>query len=102
MFLKWAETDRLEADWSQAQTPAPQLRAALAQAWRGTGLSLERVLLDIHSGRILGAWGIWLVDAAAVLFLVLAASGVWLWSRRRSAIREHRRNRAMHGKHASS
>lgn len=25
-------------------------------AYRGTGLPLERVTLDIHSGRILGEW----------------------------------------------
>lgn len=98
MFLEWSETDTLDAEWAQSEATAPQLRAALEQAWRGAGLSLERVLLDIHSGRILGNWGIYLVDAAAVLFLVLAASGVWLWSRRRAGIREHRKNRAGHGR----
>mgnify|MGYP001550032937 CR=1 FL=1 len=99
MFLEWTETDSLDAEWAQAVTPAAELRAALEQAWRGSGLSVERVLLDIHSGRILGSWGIYLVDAAAILFLVLAASGVWLWSRRRAGIREHRKNRATRGRH---
>ena len=96
MFLEWSESDTLDAEWAQAESPAPKLRAALEQAWRGAGLSLERVLLDIHSGRILGSWGIYLVDAAAMLFLLLAASGIWLWSRRRAGIREHRKNRAAH------
>jgi hypothetical protein len=94
MFLEWSETGTLDAEWAQAETPPPELRAALEQAWRGAGLSLERVLLDIHSGRILGSWGIYLVDAAAILFLLLAASGIGLWSRRRAGIREHRKRRA--------
>jgi hypothetical protein len=91
-FLEWHETRELEAEWSRSTAPSPELRAALQQAWRGTNLTLERVLLDLHSGRILGSWGIYLVDAAAVLFLLLAISGVWLWGKRRSAARAHRRH----------
>jgi hypothetical protein len=90
-FLEWHETENLEAEWSRSAAPSPELRSALQQAWRGTGLTLERVLLDLHSGRILGSWGVYLVDAAAVLFLMLAISGVWLWGKRLAAAREHRR-----------
>ena len=90
-FLEWNETDTAEATWSgQIPTP-PGLEAALRQAYRGTGLTLERIILDLHSGRILGNAGVLLVDAAAILFLLLACSGVWLWSRRRASARAHRR-----------
>ncbi len=68
--------------WAVPQPLPTQLKASVIAAHRGTGLPLERVLLDIHSGRILGAWGIYLVDAMAVLFLVLSLTGVWLWIRR--------------------
>ncbi|MFV1973693.1 MAG: PepSY domain-containing protein [Thiohalobacterales bacterium] len=94
-FLEWIETDNLDAVWSESAEPSPALRSALQQAWRGTGVTLERVLLDLHSGRILGSRGIYLVDAAAVLFLVLAISGVWLWGKRRATAQVHRR-----GKHS--
>ena len=90
-FLEWHETDSLEASWASAGQPSQQLARAVQAAYRGTGLSLERVMLDIHSGRILGNWGVYLVDAAAVLFLLLALSGVWLWTRRRRSAREHQR-----------
>jgi len=90
-FLEWHETTSLEADWSRAIEPSPALRTTLQQAWRGTGLTLERVLLDLHSGRIFGSRGVYLVDAAAVLFLLLAISGVWLWGKRRATSRAHRR-----------
>lgn len=92
-FLEWHETEELDAEWSRSTVPSPELLAALQQAWRGTGLSLERVLLDLHSGRFLGSWGVYLVDAAAVLFLLLAISGVWLWGKRRTTARAHRRRR---------
>ena len=90
-FLEWNETDTAEASWS-GQTPTPlELETALRQAYRGSGLTLERIILDLHSGRILGNAGVLLVDAAAILFLLLACSGVWLWSRRRASARTHRR-----------
>ena len=63
---------------------------------RGSGLPVERVLLDLHSGRIFGKPGVYVVDAAAILFLVLAASGVWLWGKRRASARAHARHK-QHG-----
>ena len=47
-------------------------------------ISWERLLLDIHSGRVLGSLGVVLVDLMALLFMLMAASGVWIWSRRRN------------------
>lgn len=90
-FLKWEETARLEAAWVTSTVTPETLKHTLQASYRGTGLPLERVLLDIHSGRILGNWGIYLVDAAAILFLLLALSGIWLWSKRRTSAREHQR-----------
>lgn len=48
-------------------------------------ISWQRVLLDLHSGRWFGAWGVWVMDAAAITMLLLSLSGFWLWwSRRRN------------------
>jgi hypothetical protein len=92
-IIKWREFTDAPINWPVPVQPAPALRTALQQAYRGTGLTLEQVLLDIHSGRILGSHGIYLIDAAALLFLVLAISGVWLWARHLSSARRHRKNR---------
>lgn len=45
-------------------------------------ISLERVLLDAHSGRLLGTWGKYLVDAFAAILFVLLMSGWWLAKKR--------------------
>lgn len=42
-------------------------------------LTWERVLLDLHSGRILGGAGVWLVDGVGVLLICIAFSGVTMW-----------------------
>ncbi|MBV1906671.1 MAG: PepSY domain-containing protein [Pseudomonadales bacterium] len=46
-------------------------------------LSWTRVIQDIHSGRIMGKWGIWTADLAAIMLLVLAVSGLRLLLRER-------------------
>jgi len=43
----------------------------------------------------LGRAGVYLVDAAAIVFLLLAISGVWLWARRQASIKTHRRKTKM-------
>lgn len=79
------------ADWSRPSTLPAELRRRLERAWRGRGLTLERVLLDLHSGRVLGRFGVWLMDAMAAIFVFLAATGLWIWTRRRNGPRRARR-----------
>jgi len=62
----------------------PELEEKLMQAYRGSGLSLERVILDLHSGRIVGQWGVYVVDGAALLFLALVITGLWMWMKQRN------------------
>ena len=49
-------------------------------------LNWERLLLDLHSGRLGSHLGRWLMDSAAVLLILLAVSGLWLWARRPSSM----------------
>ncbi|GAB5562833.1 MAG: hypothetical protein SynsKO_44800 [Synoicihabitans sp.] len=56
--------------------PRAQREAAL-RAYRGEGITLYRVMLDLHSGRLFGSLGVWIVDIAAVVMLFLTFTGVW-------------------------
>ena len=98
-FLEWRETDTLTAQWSRAVPLEETLRVELTSAYRGSGLPVERVILDIHSGRILGTWGVYLVDFIAVLFIALALSGSWLWWRRRISAKTHSKDK--HTRHST-
>ena len=77
--LDWNEYDYLDANWSQASSIPEQLKSELLRQYRGSGLTIERILLDLHSGRIVGQWGVYFVDFVAILFLILAFTGVWMW-----------------------
>ena len=42
-------------------------------------ISWQRLMQDLHSGRWFGGWGVWMMDIAAVILLLLAVSGLWMW-----------------------
>jgi len=68
-------------DWSEVGVAPEHIRRALAASVDREDITYERLLLDIHSGRILGEWGVYLVDAMAIIFMLLAISGVVIWVR---------------------
>lgn len=66
-----------EIVWSEPSSLPAAEREAVLQAYRGQGLSLYRVILDLHSGRLFGTIGVWVVDVAAVAMLFLTLTGLW-------------------------
>lgn len=54
-----------------------------------TGLDWQKVIQDLHSGRIFGKLGVYVYDVAAVVLLFLSLSGFWLWYSRRRNRRAH-------------
>ena len=46
-------------------------------------ITLERLVIDIHSGRFFGISGVVMTDLAAVAILFLAFSGVCAWFKKR-------------------
>ncbi|BBJ23754.1 PepSY domain-containing protein [Candidatus Nitrotoga sp. AM1P] len=48
-----------------------------------SGIPLQRILLDVHSGRIFGRYAIWVMDIASLVLFVLGLSGFWLYWRLR-------------------
>ncbi len=93
-FLKWQEQDQVTGvTWSE-QTSAPEaLKQRVAQLYRSNELPVERVMLDLHSGRLFGSRGPLIMDAAAVLLIFLAMSGVWLWGKQIIRKRQRRRKK---------
>lgn len=69
--------------WSESVQPEDEQLRQLGNATSGQIISWERVLSDLHSGRILPTVGRYLFDLAALCLLYLCISGVFLWFRRR-------------------
>lgn len=84
--LNWQAAPDAGLIWVQAREPdsqtVNQIRQQLAPS-----LPLERIMLDLHSGRLLGRYGPFLMDGAALILAMLALSGIWIqwrsWRQRR-------------------
>lgn len=85
--------------WSEAVHLGASSRQAIFALSRGQGLSWERVMLDLHSGRLFGSAGVWVVDIAALLLLFLALSGFVLWYQHMRVKRARNQNGSLHEKY---
>ncbi|MGD8934226.1 MAG: hypothetical protein PVF35_05570, partial [Gammaproteobacteria bacterium] len=64
-ILDWDVIINEDIAWADKTTLSDRRMAVLLESFRGRGLTLERVILDLHSGRIFGSYGIYVMDAAA-------------------------------------
>lgn len=82
-LAKWTLTDAAEPTWSKPASLPPEIAAQAAQHMAGGGLPLYRIILDLHSGRILSAPGRLAMDGAALVLIFLSVTGIWIWWPRR-------------------
>jgi len=84
-LLNWQRADGsiINPQWSFSELAPDALQQTITQRYRGNGLSLERLLLDFHSGRIFGPIGVFVYDLLALAVGFLAMSGLVLWIRSR-------------------
>ncbi len=69
--------------WAQAAEPPAALAEAARRGELARSVDWERLLLALHSGRIAGAVGTVVMDAAALALIALVGTGAYLWWRRR-------------------
>jgi len=77
-FIHWNKTETVnpsDINWSAAQEVPETLRQAVLENYRGEGVSLSRLLTDLHTGRLFGGFGFLLTDLAALVILILTLTG---------------------------
>lgn len=77
-FEPWSAGRDAEVSWSAEADPGTAGLEVLQTAWRGQGLTVERVLLDLHSGRVFALPGRLLLDLVAVAMIFLSVTGLVL------------------------
>lgn len=88
----WTPVLPQSVTWSEPKPLPAQQRADIEQFARPSIL-VEQVLIDLHSGRLFGVVGAWIITVIGLLALLLSISGVWTWWR----IRQSRRKAASGG-----
>ncbi len=84
-FLAWrpltggsaGDTAPTAVVWALPGTVPDNIRTEVLGALGRAGVSLERLVLDLHTGRILGSWGVYLVDLAALSLIFLVVTGIF-------------------------
>lgn len=82
-----ATPDSEEITWSATVPPSASDLKQWKTAFSGDGIPLDRVILDIHSGRFFGTIGKWIYDLTVVGVLALSATGLVLFIRTRRRAR---------------
>ena len=67
----------------QPAQPPQIITQQLLDAYNGKSTTYEQLLLNLHTGRILGEYGAYLTDLIALILATLALSGFTVWLRRR-------------------
>lgn len=71
-------------DIQQVAVPLPKLlQKKLKQQSPGPSISLETVILDLHSGRFFGQFGVLFIDLIGLLVCILSITGLMAWMKRR-------------------
>lgn len=78
--MSWQRGATTGVTWSAAQSLPGEVKQQLAETL-APGLSVQRILLDVHSGRIFGRYGIYVVDLLGLALLTLGMSGLWIYWR---------------------
>ena len=76
------ETQASQADvkeWSQPSPLPQELIERISQKAELPGVSMETLILDLHSGRFFGNAGVLFIDLIGLLVCVLALTGLWAW-----------------------
>lgn len=79
-YLSWNSADGGDVLWVEVNDNPPAEESAWAlEAYRRHLVTMHRLMTDIHSGRIVGGWGPYMMDAAAIAMLLMVASGLINW-----------------------
>jgi len=78
-LLSWHPHNGEQVYWSKITKPPESITYNLKNKFRSSILPLERVLLDLHSGRFFGTAGVIIVDISGVFLIILALSGCAIW-----------------------
>lgn len=70
--------------WAAAEKPPRAIARAAMAAFQSEPLTWRDIIRDLHSGRLIGLFGLALMDLSAIVLIVLSGTGIYVWWLRRS------------------
>ncbi len=79
-FFDWQAIQPIDTPkWLQSELASDDIIQQAALAYRAQFLTLERIIIDSHRGRIVGDIGVIFMDFIALLLIMLSISGLYIW-----------------------
>lgn len=76
-YISWQNSlNSEEILWSHPQAAPKAITEQILQDFQGQGVSLYKIILDLHSGNIFGSLGSYLMDLAAISLIFLCFTGL--------------------------
>lgn len=79
----WQKLKGPHPKWVAPSVTPDNINQLIQEHARSNEITLERIFLDLHSGRLLGDWGQHIMSAAAILLLFLSITGTLIWLRKK-------------------
>ncbi|MEL0082645.1 MAG: PepSY-associated TM helix domain-containing protein [Gammaproteobacteria bacterium] len=80
LFTQWQQRQHKSTlNWQFPELLSSKAREQAYMLYHRESLTWERLLLDLHSGRLFGFAGVLLVDAAAILLLLQIVTGLYMF-----------------------
>jgi len=81
-LIAWTQVQMIkEPEWFLPEHASQQQINEATLQFKSQFLNWERIILDAHSGRILGDFGVLLMDLVALILILLSVSGLYIWVR---------------------
>jgi len=88
LALQPAEIDSASLNALTASLPVPEFLMQQLEENTGPSISLETVILDLHSGRFFGQFGVLIMDIVGLLICILSITGLFAWINRLRQIKQ--------------
>jgi hypothetical protein len=92
-FTSWEASSSENIIWSKPLSNTTNLNDAVKDAYLEEGLSLYKVILDLHSGRIFGTYGGYIMDISAIALIFLSISGLFNRKKSKRKFNGHAKNK---------
>lgn len=79
--------------WSKTSKLPNKIAESIKSNFRSSILPLERIVLDIHSGRFFGLIGVIIVDISGIFLIILSLSGCSIWAKNKIRVLQNRRRK---------
>jgi len=80
LLTRWTP-ENIELHMTVPGQPPAELSQKIREDYRASLLNLERLMLDLHNGRLFTKAGPWVFDVIGLILIFMALSGLWMWRR---------------------